>query len=177
MNSWLHISVPAIATLVLVSCTARQTEPVPVAPSAAPLVIAPVPNPVRALPSAVPPARESISAARTMDEYKNEVARRIYSTSSPDLFEGAPPPMLKSVVVLEIAVDSTGQLKRLALRRSNGYAKLSDLAMQSVRRATPLPRPSRALMRSGVAEFNETWLFRDDGRFQIRSLALVQTAE
>jgi hypothetical protein len=29
-------------------------------------------------------------------------------------------------------------------------------------------------MRGGVAEFSETWLFRYDGRFQIRSLAQVQ---
>jgi len=127
-------------------------------------------------PAAAAPAAPIVpeSSARTMDAYKQEVARWIYRSSAERLFDGAPPPMLKSVVVLTVAIDAQGHPKRVAVLRSNGYGALNQLAMQSVRRAAPLPRPRRSLMRGGVAEFSETWLFRDDGRFQIRSLAQVQ---
>ena len=46
--------------------------------------------------------------------------------------------------------------------------------MQSVRDASPLPAPQRSLVRNGRIELTETWLFRDDGRFQIRTLAQAQ---
>jgi len=122
------------------------------------------------------PALDTVpeSSARTLDAYKQEVARWIYRSSAENLFHGAPPPMLKSIVVLTVTVDAHGQPKHVAVQRSNGYGALNQLAMQSVKRAAPLPRPGRSLMRGGVAEFSETWLFRDDGRFQIRSLAQVQ---
>ncbi len=122
--------------------------------------------------TATPAAPES--SARTLNAYKQEVARWIYRSSAENLFDGAPPPMLKSVVVLAVTIDAQGQPKRVAVQRSNGYGGLNQLAMQSVRRAAPLPRPGRSLMHGGVVEFSETWLFRDDGRFQIRSLAQVQ---
>ncbi len=132
--------------------------------------------PAPAAPAAPAPALATVpeSSARTLDAYKQEVARWIYRSSAESLFDGAPPPMLKSVVVLSVAIDAQGQPKRVTVQRSNGYGALNQLAMQSVRRAAPLPRPGRSLMRGGVAEFSETWLFRDDGRFQIRSLAQVQ---
>ena len=120
------------------------------------------------------PAIAPESSARTMDAYKQDVARWIYRSSADMLFDGVPPPMLKSVVVLSVAIDGQGRPKRVAVLRSNGYRALNQLAMQSVKGAAPLPRPGRSLMRGGVVEFSETWLFRDDGRFQIRSLAQVQ---
>lgn len=81
--------------------------------------------------------------------------------------------MLKSVVVLSIVVDADGRLTRVRVLRGNGHHALEQLALQSVQAAAPLPRPG-ALVRRGVAEFNETWLFRDDGRFQLRSTAEAQ---
>jgi protein TonB len=130
--------------------------------------------PAPTAPAAPAPMTVPESSARTLDAYKQEVARWIYRSSAENLFHGAPPPMLKSIVVLTVTVDANGQPKHVAVQRSNGYGALNQLAMQSVKRAAPLPRPGRSLMRGGVAEFSETWLFRDDGRFQIRSLAQVQ---
>jgi protein TonB len=50
---------------------------------------------------------------------------------------------------------------------------LEDRALESVHRAAPFDAPSSQLLRGGSVHFLETFLFRDDGRFQIRSL--VQT--
>jgi protein TonB len=124
------------------------------------------------------PAQEKVDAglslSLTMHGYKRDVAKQIYRANPQHLFEGAPPPMLKSVVVLEIKVDSEGKPTYIRVLRSNRYKELEALAMQSVRAAAPLPRPNRFVMRRGVAEFVETWLFRNDGHFQIRTLAEAQ---
>jgi len=109
-----------------------------------------------------------------MNGYKRDVAKQIYRANRQHLFEGAPPPTLKSVVVLTIKVDSDGKLTHVSVLRSNRYTALEALAMQSVRDAAPLPRPNRFVMKRGVAEFVETWLFRNDDHFQIRTLAESQ---
>jgi len=164
------------AAVVAVACGTRQAEP-PAAvvtvtvPASAPAITLPPANLSAPVPS---PAPAPAATVWTLEGYKHEVARQIYRTSAQNLYEGPPPSQLKSVVVLTIAIDADGHPRRVAVLRSNGYGKLNQLAMQSVQRAAPLPRPSRLFMRNGVAEFSETWLFQDDGRFQIRSLALAQ---
>ncbi len=156
------------ASAVLTACAVRHVEEPRATTENVP---APrVPAPATAL-ATVPE-----SSAGTLDAYKQEVARWFYRSSAQYLFEGVPPPLLKSVVVLTVAIDSDGQAKRIALLRSNGYGALNRRAVQSVQGAAPQPRPDRTLMRGGISEFTETWLFRDDGRFQIRSLAQAQSS-
>lgn len=102
--------------------------------------------------------------------YKKQVAQQIQRNSA-HTFNGTLPPMLKSVVVLDITVAADGELRRVAVRRSNGFRQLERRAMDSVRRAGKLPAPTASLLqgRSQVS-YLETWLFRADGRFQLRSL-------
>ncbi len=118
-------------------------------------------------------AAASFSSHPDVDAYKRAFACRVYARSADWLYAGAPPPVLRSVVVLSIRVDATGRPTRVSVYRSNRIAELERRAMASVREAEPLA-PDRRLLRGGSAEFTETWLFRDDGRFQLRSLALVQ---
>jgi protein TonB len=156
---------------VIAACTVRQSEPPPMlspAPdtSAAPSTTSP---PADGPAAAAPPSR-----AWTLATYKLEVARWITRNSAAHLYEGAPPPVLKSIVVLTIAVDAAGKPTRVTVLRSNGYKALEQRALQSVTAAAPLPKPGLIVSRHGVAEFTETWLFREDGRFQLRSLALPQ---
>jgi protein TonB len=114
----------------------------------------------------------SPSAAASVDEYKREAAARI-AQASPESVAETLPEMLKSVVVLNVAIDRKGNLAHVSVRRSNGYTELEKRAMESVRRAAPFAPPG-ALVRRGQASLRylETFLFRDDGRFQIRSLVL-----
>ena len=124
-------------------------------------------------PAAEPP-RES--RARSIDGYKRDAARRLYFRNTTHLFDGAPPPLLKSVVVLTIRLDASGAPLRVSVIRSNGFRDLEQRAIQSVHDAAPLPVPHAALFKRGTVEYVETWLFRDDGRFQIRSLADAQAS-
>jgi protein TonB len=82
--------------------------------------------------------------------------------------------VLRSVVVLSVRIDAVGRPVRIAVLRSNGLRALERRAVQSVRDAAPLPVPDRQMLRRGIASITETWLFRDDGRFQIRTLASAQ---
>jgi periplasmic protein TonB len=109
----------------------------------------------------------------SLDAYKAEVARHIYKSSAKETFEGAAPPLLKSIVVLEISVDSKGAAHARVVR-SNGFKELEARALQSVKRAGPLPRWSGAGTKP--VTYYETWLFRNDGRFQIRSIAPPQAS-
>ena len=147
-----------------------------------PTVAAPAPAIPPALASATPAsAKESqpMTTSRndsigSIDLYKQLVATSIHRANPQHLFEGAPPPMLKSVVVLSIAIAADGKPLRVSVLRTNGYRDLVQKAVDSVHQAAPLPRPDPRFMRGGQAEFTESWLFRDDGRFQIRSIAQEQ---
>ena len=112
----------------------------------------------------------SVIPAVTIDGYKKAVAARI-AANSRHMFSEPLPDMLKSVVVLEITIDRDGNLRHVAVRRSNGFKALEERAVESVREAAPFGAPN-ALVRHGAGSVNfmETFLFRNDGRFQIRSL-------
>jgi protein TonB len=122
------------------------------------------------------PAACSDLASRgdSLEAYKRDLACHIHARNRAQLYDGAPPPVLRSVVVLTVRVDARGRPLRIGVLRSNGIRTLERRAIQSVRAAAPLPIPKAGLLRRGTADITETWLFRDDGRFQIRTLAQVQ---
>lgn len=106
----------------------------------------------------------------TLEAYKRAVAERI-AQASPDIFGEPLPEMFKSVVVLDITIDRDGRLAQVSVRRSNGYKALENRAMDSVKRAAPFGAPAFTVRgRDGSVNFLETFLFRDDGRFRIRTL-------
>jgi protein TonB len=172
---------PLAAAVSLLSCAvppaavqppAREAAVTPyVPPPAAPAATATT-NTTNAAPSR---AAAAASAAATLDAYKRDAAQHIHSSNADYIFEGAPPALLKSVVVLAIAVDAGGEVKSVSVQRSNGHRDLEQRALQSVRRASPFPRPARTVMRGAAAGYYETWLFREDGRFQLRSVAMEQS--
>jgi protein TonB len=53
----------------------------------------------------------------------------------------------------------------------------STIAMASVQRSAPLPPPQQLATPAGSLTFSETFLFADDERFQLRSLAEPQASE
>jgi TonB family protein len=113
----------------------------------------------------------AIAASAEMDEYKRRFARSVAAANSRALADSLPP-ILKSVVVLDITVGADGTLDRVVVWRSNGYTELERAALESVRRmrAAP-PPPAQALMGGSSVRFLETFLFRPDGLYQVRSIA------
>jgi protein TonB len=91
------------------------------------------------------------------------------------VFEGRPPNPLKAVVVLDLTVGADGRLQRATVMRAPDHAReLGAEAVRTAQAALPLPAPPRSLVSRGPLRFTETWLFRHDNRFQLRTLALPQ---
>ena len=112
--------------------------------------------------------------ALTMDGYKKEFALRIVN-ANPEVFHDPLPKMLKSIIVVDVTIDRDGRLTKVFVTRSNGYKNLENIALNNVRRAAPYAAPVGLIRRGdNSVNFMETFLFRDDGRFQVRSLAGVQ---
>lgn len=134
----------------------------------------PAHGPMVSVPAAVAPIAPIAAAPRsappTLDNYKVDVARQIAGASA-EVFDEPLPEMLKSVVVLDVTIGRDGRLLRVAVLRSNGYKALEARALESVRRAAPFAAPAASVRRAdGTVNFLETFLFRDDGRFRIRSI-------
>jgi len=160
----------ALAALALAACGAptptpppapppQQQQQQPLAPSPAPQAATPKPEPART----------------PLDRYKRAVAQQILQANTASTYDGVPPHMLRAVIVLQLTVDGKGALTGVKTLRSRS-AEHAAAATKSVRTAGALPAPPRELLRGGRLEFAETWLFRDDGKFQVRSVAEAQAA-
>jgi periplasmic protein TonB len=161
-----------VLPLLCAALGAACSSPSPVAPQATGAAAEPAQVAIAAL-SARAPATQAASAA-TIDGYKKHFAERIVN-DNPNVFADPLPKMLKSIVVLDVTIDRAGNLSAVSVRRSNGYKDLEKVAMNSVRNAAPYAAPGRSVgRRDGSVNFLETFLFRDDGRFQIRTLAEIQ---
>lgn len=106
-----------------------------------------------------------------LDDYKTQVAHHVADHNPERTYTGTLPAMLPAVVVLEITVDRDGELADVAVQRSRN-PDASEIALASVRRSAPLPRPP-----IGRLTFSETFLFADSERYQLRSLAGPQASE
>lgn len=124
------------------------------------------------LPDGVPAA--AVSGARTLDGYKRDVALRISEANASKVYTGRPQALLRSVVVVRYAVDARGQLLRSEIMRSNRDRETETIALAALRNAAPFPQPASHLMRNGRLDVSETWLFNNDGRFQLRTIAQPQ---
>lgn len=110
----------------------------------------------------------------TAAAYKQDIAARISRRHSAQVYPGQPQALLRAVVVVRFVVDAQGQLVHSEIVRTN-HDKTADItALTTLRTAAPFPRPATALLHHGRLELTETWLFNNDGRFQIRSVAQQQ---
>ncbi len=160
----MRVGITLLVVALLLSACVQHRPAQQSAPSA--------PPPAASAPAPAPAA--AMSSASTPDAYKVEMAQRIYAAST-DISSGRPQDLLRAVIVLNVTIDSNGRPGRIAIQRSPGDAEAEQRAIQSVQRGAPYARPSNALLRGAASfELSETWLFNDDGRFQLRSVAPTQ---
>jgi protein TonB len=106
-----------------------------------------------------------------LDAYKAEVAQHVIKHNPDQTFSGKLPDMLPAVVVLNITVDKNGEMTAVEVQRSRD-PDASKVALASMRRSGPLPKPVNLLAKSSDSvTFSETFLFDSQYRFQLRSLA------
>lgn len=156
-----------LAALVLAACAPATDK----GPATGPDAQAPAPAAQPPVVSAPIPSYKPLSP---LDEYKQRMATRITQANATHVYEGAPPHLLKSVTVVVVTIDAKGNVRSSRILRGNGHRSLEQLALASVKRAAPFEAPPRQLMRNNALEITETWLFRHDDKFQIRSVAAPQ---
>jgi len=122
----------------------------------------------------IEPAAEPLSGANTVDAYKRDLAMRIADVNAAKVYPGRPQALLRSVVVVRYVVDARGNLVRSEIMRSNRDGETESIALASLRDSAPFPKPASHLLRRGQLELAETWLFNNDGRFQLRTIAQPQ---
>ncbi|RZA32849.1 MAG: hypothetical protein EOP92_23900 [Lysobacteraceae bacterium] len=108
----------------------------------------------------------------SLEDYKANVARHVYAHNTERSFSGPLPPMLPAIVVVNITVDRDGHMTDVQVQRSRD-PDASRVALESILRSGPvLPRPEGLLAaNSNAMTFSETFLFVEDYRFQLRTIA------
>jgi protein TonB len=153
-------------------CAGGRVRAVAIAAASALAVAACTITPPPHKPSGVPPAAVS---GPTLERYHVEVAQRILERNPSYVLHGTPQAMLRSVVVVSFTVDRDGRVVHSSVYRTNGDDEAEATALATLRRASPLPAPpARLLDARGHLELMEDWLFNDNGKFQLRTLASPQ---
>jgi protein TonB len=117
---------------------------------------------------------EGGSTATTLDEYKRQLGQRIHQVNSTKVYIVRPQALLRSVIVIRFVINAEGALVRSEIMRTNHDKQAETTALASLRNTAPFPKPPPGLLRGGRLELSESWLFNNDGRFQVRSIALQQ---
>ena len=117
---------------------------------------------------------EGGSTATTPDQYKRELGQRIVEVNSINVYVTRPQALLHAVIVVRFVVDAQGGLVRSEVSRGHSDKTMELAALKALRNTAPFPKPPPALLTNGRLELSETWLFNDDGKFQIRSVAQPQ---
>ncbi len=172
MRSLFHLLLAIMKTIIAVVVVASTVAGCASRPAEAPVNSSSPHTEPPAAPAQV--IRNMSSNALTQTGYKRDVAQHIASLNASKTYAGRPQALLRSVVVVRYVVDANGRLVRSEILRSNRDRATEATALQSLRSAVPLPRPSRHLLRNGQIEDMETWLFNNDGRFQLRTIAEPQ---
>jgi protein TonB len=169
----------ALSTLAAGLFGACSSPAPPAAPPPSPVVEQPPPT-AKSPPVEVVPSSSASSTVRlaprnpALEKWKVAAAEKIHAVSQNQLFQGRPHHLLKAVIVVEVSVDASGKVIQSKVMRSPGIKSLDQVALASLKAASPLPAPPAALVARGPLVFSETWLFTNDNRFQVRTLALPQ---
>jgi len=152
---------PVLGALLLTALLAGcATAPAPTAAvSAAPAI---------AQPSPPQPPMGDISSASTAVDYRVDAAYHLYELNRTRIFHGVMPHFLYAIGVLEVQVDSRGNLTGLNWMRAPEHApEVMAEIERTVRKAAPFPAP----VRMGKASYIETWLWDASGNFQLHTLS------
>lgn len=107
------------------------------------------------------------SDAEIEKEYRIDAARHIYAAYPKRIYKGRLPPLLYSVMMVETEIDAAGQVLDVHVVRKPAAAEVQPWVIQMIKRASPLPAPSK-LARG--ARFIEIWLVDKSGLFQLDTL-------
>jgi len=113
--------------------------------------------------------------AESLDQVRRGFAQMVYEDAGPDINRGAPQPLLRAVVVLRVKLNEVGRWTAEVIRENDEQPELTRKALASVAHLEKSLAMSAAAAEQVHREgFMEVWLFQNDGRFALKTLALPQ---
>ena len=113
--------------------------------------------------------------AQTADQVKVDFARAVYQAAGTHVHHDRPQPLLRAVVVLRVRLDENNHWAAEVFRDNPDQPEMTRLALDSV---AQLPAPThltpKALQMLRGEGLVEAWLFQNDGRFALKTLAKPQ---
>lgn len=113
--------------------------------------------------------------AQSADQVKSDFARAVYLSSAAQVHNEQPQALLRAVVVLRVRLNEQGQWAAEVFRDNPDQPEMTRAALDSVAKL-PLPvgltaKARQMLQSEGLVE---AWLFQNDGRFALKTLAKPQ---
>ena len=162
----LHHALPsalaAIVAALLAACSSKPVSPPAPATSGDPAAVQTQPQ---ARAGGVTGVRASNAAnARA---YRQDAATHLYGLNRERIYKGRLPPLLYAIGVLQVEVDSRGNVRNLNWMRAPKHApEVVAEIERTVRAAAPFPAPARM----SKVVYTDTWLWHKSGRFQLDTL-------
>jgi hypothetical protein len=101
-------------------------------------------------------------------EFRIDASRHLYGCYPARIFKGKLPPLLYSVMLLEVELDEKGNVANVQMIRRPAADEVAPWVVSMVKNASPFPAPVK--MPGGKARFTEIFLVDKSGRFQTDSL-------
>lgn len=112
--------------------------------------------------------RPSPSGATTARDYRRDAARYVYELNRERIYTGKLPPMLYAVGTLQVDVDGSGKVVSMHWMRAPQHApEIIAEIEKTVLEASPFPAPTRL----GKVTWTDTWLWDEEGHFQLDTLS------
>jgi protein TonB len=114
------------------------------------------------------------AVASEYDPTQVALARAIYESSPQWVHDHRPQALLKAVIVLRVKLAGDGQLHADVIRTNDQQPQLLQRAIETVQRARVGSLPTHLRDKLAQGGMMETWLFDNDGTFQVKTLAKAQ---
>ena len=113
--------------------------------------------------------------AESLEQVRHDFAQLVYEDAGPDINRERPQPLLRAVVVLRVKLNELGRWTSEVIRDNDEQPEMTRKALASVAHlARTLEVSSTAAEQLHREGFLEVWLFQNDGRFALKTLALPQ---
>lgn len=116
-------------------------------------------------------------ASSEIDPARIEFANAVYEATPHWVHDHRPQALLRAVVVLNIKLDADNHWRADVVRTNTQQPEMLTRALETVMRARVGAIPDHLRGKLSKEGFMETWLFDNDGTFQVKTLAKVQMSE
>lgn len=117
------------------------------------------------------------SMASDIDPARMEFANAVHEAAPDWVHNRRPQALLRAVVVLNIKLDADNHWRADVVRTNSEQPEMLTRALETVLRARVGALPDHLRDKLSKEGFMETWLFDNDGTFQVKTLAKAQMNE